>query len=53
MLRKRKKQKKVNSKKSKTINNILREIKDDIACIKQEQNDINRNIQRMKRVLKT
>lgn len=34
--------------KKKPINSILREIIDDIACIKQEQNDIKRNIQRTK-----
>ena len=31
------------------MNNILREIKDDIASIKQEQNDVKRNIQRTKK----
>lgn len=44
-----KKQRKENPAKSKTMKNILREIKGDIASINQEQDDINRNIKSTKK----
>ena len=44
-----KKQRKENPAKSKTMNNILREIKGDIASINQEQDDIKRNIKSTKK----
>lgn len=44
-----KKQRKENPAKSKTMNNILREIKGDIASINQEQDDIKKNIKSTKK----